>query len=99
MSITSCNCNMNQYSKIPYGILDHSTPNLFPRLCPILADTRRYYITRPSMISAVIYAIKTTAKKKPEKIPEFKFFRFLFHNLFLLYHNIINYNRGTIPSQ
>ena len=51
------------------------------------------------MISAVIYAIKTTAKKKPENIPEFKFFRFLFHNLFLLYHNIINYNRGTIPSQ
>ena len=64
MSITSCNCNMKQYSKISYGILDHSTLNLFPRLCLILADTRRYYITRPSMIFAVIYAIKTTAKKK-----------------------------------
>ena len=32
------------------------------------------------MIFAVIYAIKTTAKKKPEKIPEFNFFMFLFHN-------------------
>ena len=38
------------------------------------------YTTRRYMIFAVIYAIKTTAKKKPEKVPEFKFFRFLFHN-------------------
>ena len=80
MSINSCNCKMKRYSKISYGILDNSTLNLFSCLYLIFADTRRYYTTRPYMIFAVIYAIKTSAKKKHEKISEFKFFRFLFHN-------------------
>ena len=98
MSITSCNCKMKRYSKISYGILDNSTLNLFSCLYLIFADTRRYYTTRPYVIFAVIYAIKTSAKKKHEKISEFKFFRFLFLRR-RLYHNVITYNRRTIPSQ
>ena len=77
MSITSCNCNMNQY--IRYNMV-YQTILLFIFCLSCLCGYQTSYTTRRYMTFAVTYAIKTRAKKKPEKIPEFQFFRFLFHN-------------------